>query len=122
MGISGILCVSQENKHKKTKRKNVMNNATVRSVSLEIASLSAPVRLSLDSQGILRITFAGTCIAYCAKGCNPRKTLAAWIATLPADAQLDTLEAIREHARTLCPQHVSERATLALYPDVTVKI
>ena len=72
--------------------------------------------------GVLRITSPREIIALCLAGRNPRATLAAWIATLPADTQLDALEAIRSAARMVAPACVSERATLELYPQTTVRI
>ncbi len=98
-----------------------MQNKPTITVSL---ATSQDVLSFTRSQGALLIVSARDgLVCHCLPGSKGAcAKVAAYVATLPADDQLDTLEAIRAAGRLVSPLHVSEKDTLELYPDVAIKI
>lgn len=91
----------------------------------------ARITLSIDSHSVLLCKIEGALIilkseggviAHVIPGQNPRAKLAKWISTLHPDIQLDALDLIRESARLICPDAVSEKSALELYPKTQIKI
>lgn len=101
-----------------------MKNETAPAIAITSATVklgALTVTVSAPS-GALLITLPNGAKVRRVKGSNPRATLAAWVATLHPDAQLDTLDAIRAAARLVSPGDVSDRSTLELYPRTVVRI
>lgn len=101
-----------------------MKNETSPTVSVTSATvkLGALAVIVSAPNGALLVALPNGEKVRCVKGSDPRATLAAWVATLHPDAQLDTLDAIRAAARLVSPGDVSARSTLELYPQTVVRI
>jgi hypothetical protein len=97
-----------------------MKQAHIASIVLHIDSHS--ILLSKVGGNLLILTSQGETIAHVAKGQKARAKLAKWISTLHPDIQLDALDLISESARLICPDAVSEKSALELYPQTQIKI
>jgi hypothetical protein len=100
--------------------KNKMKRIQIARITLSIDSHS--VLLCKIEGALIILESKGEVIAHVAKGQKARAKLAKWISTLHPDTQLDALDLIRESARLICPDAVSEKSTLELYPQTQIKI